>query len=101
MGTIEHRFTARLWAYQGKGAWHFVTVPGEAASEIRFHNPLLKGFAPVSCHVTIGRTRWKTALFPDSKSGSYLIAIKAEVRKAEGIAAGDTVHVTLSSRSEL
>jgi hypothetical protein len=98
---IEHRFKAKLWVYQGKGAWHFVTLPREAADEIRFHNPLTRGFMPIACEATVGMTRWKTSVFPDSKSGSYVLAVKADVRKAEKIKAGDAVHVTIVMKSAL
>lgn len=101
MDRIEHSFKARLWLYQGKGAWHFVTLPKAAADEIRFFNPLAKGFMPVACMATIGRTTWKTSVFPDSKSGSYLLAVKADVRKAEKLRAGDTVKVTVALKPAL
>lgn len=101
MDRIEHRFKAKLWVYQGKGAWHFVTLPKAAADEIRFHNPLARGFMPIACEVAIGKTSWKTSVFPDSKSGSYLLAVKADVRKAERIKAGDNVSVTVVVKSAL
>lgn len=101
MDRIEHSFKAKLWVYQGKGAWHFVTLPKEAADEIRFHNPLAKGFMPIACNAAIGRTNWKTSVFPDSKSDSYVLAVKADVRKAEKIKAGDAVHVTVVMKSAL
>ena len=54
---------------------------------------------------SIGKTSWNTSLFPTSagggsssggKNGPYLIAIKAEVRRAEGLADGDKVNITCS-----
>jgi uncharacterized protein DUF1905 len=101
MDKIEHSFKTKLWVYTGKGAWHFVTLPKEAADEIRFHNPLARGFMPIACNATIGRTSWKTSVFPDSKSGSYVLAVKAEVRKAEKIKVGDAVPVTIVMKSTL
>jgi hypothetical protein len=98
---LRYAFTTKLWLYQGKGAWHFVTLPKEAADEIRFHNPLARGFMPIACEATIGKTSWKTSVFPDSKSGSYVLAVKADVRKAEGIRAGDAVSVTIVMKSAL
>ncbi len=85
-------FTAPLWRYQGKGAWHFVTLPGDVAEAIRFFRPT-KGFMPVAVQAKIGATAWKTSVFPDSKSGSFLLAVKAGVRKTEGIGHGDVVTV--------
>jgi hypothetical protein len=92
---LRYNFKTKLWLYQGKGAWHFVTLPKEAAQEIRFFTPEAKGFMPVPVKATIGETTWKTSVFPDSKSGSYLLAVKAEVRQREVIAAGDDVAVRI------
>ena len=101
MDRIEHSFKAKIWVYQGKGAWHFVTLPKQAANEIRFHNPLARGFMPIACEATIGKTSWKTSVFPDSKSRSYVLAVKADVRKVEKIKPGDAVRVTIVVKSAL
>jgi hypothetical protein len=45
--------------------------------------------------VTIGKTKWKTSVFPDKRSGTYLLPLKAEVRKKEGIFSEDTVSLTI------
>ncbi len=87
-------FTGTLWRYSGKGAWHFVTLPADVAEAIRFFRPS-KVFTPVAVTAEIGASTWKTSVFPDSKSGSFLLAVKAEVRKAEGIGHGDDVRVSL------
>ena len=34
-------------------------------------------------------------LFPDSAAGSYVLPMKKQVRRAEGLVAGDTCEVTL------
>jgi Domain of unknown function (DUF1905) len=101
MQNLTYRFTAPLWIYQGKGAWHFVTLPKEAADEIRFFNVSAKGFMPISVSATIGATTWKTSVFPDSKSGSYLLAIKAGVRKAERLSNGQSIDVEVKVKSEI
>lgn len=95
MHDLRFEFTAPLWLYSGKGAWHFVTLPRDAANEIKFFNASAKGFMPIPVTATIGGTTWKTSVFPDSKSRSYLLAVKADVRKAEGLTAGDQVVVQL------
>jgi hypothetical protein len=96
MLNLCYTFTAELWLYSGKGAWHFVTLPADAAREIRFFSPQAKGFTPIKVKATIGETTWKTSVFPDSKSESFLLAVKADVRKRENIAAGDIVNVQVN-----
>jgi len=52
------------------------------------------GMIPVVVH--IGKTEWKTSLWP--KDGRYIVPIKASVREAEGLNEGDTVTVRLQVR---
>jgi len=88
-------FTAPLWLWNGKGAWHFVTLPVGESQIIKMAVPR-RGWGSVRVKARIGETSWATSIFPDSKSGAYLLPVKADVRKAEDIAPGDTVEVTLS-----
>lgn len=50
------------------------------------------GMIPVAAR--IGETGWTTSLFP--KDGSYIVPVKARVRKAEGIEVGDLMTVRLA-----
>lgn len=88
-------FITPLWLWNGKGAWHFVTLPVDDSQIIRMAVPR-RGWGSVRVKARIGETSWATSIFPDSKSGAYLLPVKAEVRKAEGIAPGDAVEVALS-----
>jgi hypothetical protein len=36
-----------------------------------------------------GQTTWRTSLFPDSRSGAFLLPLKAEVRRRETLVPGD------------
>jgi hypothetical protein len=101
MSSLNYEFTTRLWRWAGPSAWHFLTLPTAAADEIRFFNGSAKGFMPVACMATIGETTWKTSVFPDAKHGSYLLAVKAEVRKKENLRVDDEVTVKLAVRSDV
>lgn len=93
------RFNAPLWEWQAKAAWFFLTLPVEESGMIRMAanaGGKARGFGSVRVKATIGATRWNTSIFPDKKSGTYLLPVKAEVRKAEGFAVGDAVEVGLS-----
>ena len=50
------------------------------------------GMIPVTAR--IGRTEWKTSLFP--KDGRYVVPVKAVVREAEGLHEDDVVTVGLA-----
>ncbi len=87
----------KVWKYPGPGGWYFVTLGKTVSARIRKMNQShRRGFGSIHVKATIGATEWKTSIFP-TKEGTYLLAIKAEVRKKEGIEEGDnvTVRVTL------
>lgn len=76
---------------------HFVTLSKPAAAKVRAQSlGPRRGLGAVGVKVTIGATSWKTSIVPDSKSRSYLLPIKAGVRRREDISAGDTVKVTIA-----
>lgn len=89
---IEFEFTAELWLYQGHTAWHLMNLPKEESQQIKFYTSgTRRGWGAVRVLVKIGETEWKTSVFPDSKAGCYLLPVKKEVRKAEGLKAKDQV----------
>lgn len=91
-----HTVRAKVWLYDGVGGWHFVTLPARVSAIIRaVHGSKAKPFGSIRVSVRVGRTEWKTSLFPDKKTKSYLFALKAEVRKREGIVAGDVIRAEL------
>ena len=94
---MELTFTALLWRWQGDApaAWQFVTLPEEIGAQVKFVIGKRKGFGMVRLKATIGKTSWKTSIFPDKKSGSFLLPVKADVRKAEKLVDGQSVKVTL------
>lgn len=92
----EYKFEAKIWLYQGNGPWHFVSVPTEVSATVSDRHTLSKrGWGSIPVEVTIKKTSWKTSIFPDSKTKTYLLPIKAEVRKKEALAAGDLAKITL------
>lgn len=92
-------FTAEVWQWQGDGPWHFVTLPGDLADDIKASVAgRARGFGSVPVEATIGRTTWRTSLFPDKGSQSYLLPLKKSVREAEGIDEGSPVDVALTIR---
>lgn len=85
---MDREFSAELWEYEGEAPWVFVTLPTEIADEIEDQAPR-RGFGSVKVNVTCGDSRWSTSLFPDKKSGSFVLPLKKEVRVAEGLSPGD------------
>lgn len=88
---------AEVWRWQGSAAWHFVTLDAKSAAAVKKTQEGKKriGWGSVPVVATVGQTSWKTSIFPDSKRGSYLLPLKAAVRKKEGVEAGATITVAL------
>ncbi len=89
------KIKSRVWLYPGIAGWHFVGIPRKESEKIEGLQKLKKGFGSVPVAATVGKTTWNTSIFPDKKSGTYLLPIKVEVRKKENIFSGDEITVTL------
>jgi hypothetical protein len=91
---MNFEFDGKVWFWKGPAPWYFVTVPEKACAEIKGMSSFLTyGWGMIPATVRIGRTKYKTALWP--KDGAYIVPIKADVRKAEKINEGDTITVRL------
>jgi hypothetical protein len=95
--TKSYTFNAKVWLYPGEsGSWHFVTLPVEIAKDINDFFALAKrGWGSLPVVVTVGKAVWKTSIFPDKKTNSYLLPLKAEVRKKEAIRSGDSIDLMI------
>lgn len=96
MGDDGYMFTAELWEWDGKAAWHFFSLPEDVTDEIdeRFAHQAA-GFGSVKVTVTIGSTTWTTSIFPDTKRGTFILPVKKAVRIAEDLADGSTAELHL------
>jgi hypothetical protein len=77
--------------------WYFVTVPAKQSRDLKAILGLVtygRGMIPVD--VRIGKTKWKTSMFP--KDGRYIVPIKASVRKTENLELEDKVTIRLEIR---
>jgi hypothetical protein len=99
---VHHRATLWLWSGEGQGSWHFLTIEGDAGEAISAHEAMRRlelgsgrGFGSVKVEAQIGGTSWNTSVFP-SKTLGWILPVKASVRKAEGIVAGDETELTLT-----
>ena len=83
-----------IWHWRGPAPWYFVTVPPAECRAIKaLSASVTYGWGMIPATVRIGKTVWKTALWP--KDDRYIVPIKASVRKAEKLAEGDEVTVYL------
>lgn len=85
-----------VWSTEA-GSWHFVPISKKVGQMIKDKFAKnSRGFGSLPVEVTIGKTVWKTSIFPEKTSGSYILPVKAMVRKAEKIEAGDEIEFSVT-----
>jgi hypothetical protein len=92
-------FEAELWLWKGQApaAWVFLTLPEALATEVKIASLLApRGWGSVRVEAESEGVRWRTSLFPDRKSESYFLPVKAAVRKQLGVDVGEPITVTLT-----
>lgn len=92
-----YKFTVEVWRHNSSGGWYFVTLPNSVSKEIRsLFGELEEGWGRLKANATIGVTNWDSAIWYDTKRESYILPLKAEIRKKEEVDSGDTITVELS-----
>ncbi len=87
--------TGPVWRHSGEQGWHFLTVSGAAADDIRARGAK-GGFGSVRVRVELGESRWATSVFPEAGGATYVLPLRAEIRRREGLEDGDVITVRLS-----
>ena len=95
-GKIKYEFCEKSWQHSSPSGWYFVALPKEISKEIR---SILKfqeeGWGRLKAVAKIGKSEWKTAIWFDTKINTYLLPLKAEIRKKENISAEKEIDVTI------
>ena len=96
--------TGKLWRWSGAtgtGVWFFITIDGAAGEALsgtalmRRMEGSARGFGSIRVEAVIGGSRFSTSVFPQ-KGESWLLPVKASVRKAERLVEGDEVELGLA-----
>ncbi len=96
MTTAIPAFEAELWPWAARPSWIFLTLDPALADEVRLASFLApRGWGSVRVEACIDGIRWQTSLFPDGSTGSYVLPVKASVRRKLGADVGDRVSVRL------
>ena len=94
---LNLKFNGEIWYWKGPAPHYFVTVPAKQCDDLKAILKLVTyGWGMIPVNVQIGKTEWATSLFP--KEGSYIVPIKASVRKSENLQEGEKVTVRLELR---
>lgn len=89
---VKYQFSAKLWLHAPTGSWHFVSLSLAISKEIRsMFKSEEEGWGRLKATAKVGNSEWKTAVWYDTKQQTYLLPIKAEIRKKEKIVIDDTI----------
>ncbi|MCC6986015.1 MAG: DUF1905 domain-containing protein [Anaerolineales bacterium] len=87
-------FKGKIFQWRGPAPYLFVAVPEKESANIKaVSNLVTYGWGVIPVMVKVGKTEWKTSLFP--KDGRYLVPIKMLAQKAEKLNEGDEVRLRL------
>lgn len=96
MKGVPYEFRATPWQYKAPNGWYFVSMPETFSKEIRdtFINEE-EGWGRLKATAKIENTEWKTAIWFDTKMNTYLLPLKAEIRKKEQIGIDKEIKITI------
>ena len=98
--SAAYKIRSKVFLWSGMAAWHFIGVPKKQSEEIKkLFGTKARGWGSLPVEITLGKTRWKTSIFPDKKSGTYLLPLKAAIRKKEGASYDGTVSFLLNVKA--
>lgn len=100
MAKNRFRMRSEVWLYPGIAGWHFISLPKKQSQEIKkSFGAVARGWGSLPVLVTVGKSEWKTSIFPDKKSGTYLLPLKSGIRKKERINAKDIVTFSIEIKA--
>lgn len=93
---MRFEFSAIISRWPGNASYYFCLLPEEMAQEItELTNGIRRGFGSVRVDVRCGDSIWRSSIFKDSASSSYLLLLKKAIRVAEGLTEGSQVKIQI------
>jgi len=90
----QYQFSSKPWQYPAPGGWHFLSLPKKLSQELRTeYKSREEGWGRLRVTAQIGSSEWNAAIWFDTKSNSYMLPLKAEIRKKENFIIDRTVKV--------
>jgi hypothetical protein len=96
---VRLNFQANVIYWRGPSPFFFAPIPKPHVAELRqVARAVTYGWGMIPVDAVIGEVAFTTSLFP--KDETYLLPIKAAVRRRASITAGDLVEVELTILSD-
>ncbi len=92
-----YKSKSKVIVYPGMSGWRFLVILKKDGVDIKeAFGKMAKGWGSIPVLVTVGKTKWNTSIFPDKRSGTYFLPLKAQVRRKEKIVDDDIVSFTIN-----
>lgn len=96
---IQYIFSAKVFRYSTSSdmvGWTIALLPKELSVEIRNNfKHLEQGWGRMKATAKVGNSQWGTAIWFDTKQDTYLLPIKALIRKKEAIVLDEDVEISI------
>ena len=84
------KVSAKLQIFDMDAPWMYLPIPNEKVPNVR-----PGGWGSIPVIATIGKTTWKTSIFPTKEIG-YFLPVKKAVAKKESLTVGKLTKATFS-----
>ena len=99
MEKLKYEFSAKTYQYSSSEnmcGWTFVALPKELSIEIRNNFKWLEeGWGRMKITAKLGSSEWQTAIWFDTKQDTYLLPLKAKIRKQENVILDEDVKIII------
>lgn len=93
---IKYEFSSSMWKDASPGGWYFVSLPINISKEIRSNLQWQEeGWGRMKANVQIESLKWETAIWFDTKADTYLLPIKAAIRKKLNLEVNQQLKVAI------
>lgn len=83
-----------MWQHNSSGGWYFVSLPKNISKEIRENLKWQEeGWGRMKASAGIGELIWETAIWFDTKANTYILPIKAEIRKKKHLKINQSIEM--------
>jgi len=95
---IKYNFSGKIWKHHSNGGWFFVSLPKDISKEIKENLQWQEeGWGRMKASATVKGFEWNTAIWFDRKQDTYLLPLKADIRKKAHLELdNDTIAISIS-----
>jgi Domain of unknown function (DUF1905) len=80
---MNFEFTGKIWFWRGPAPWYFVSIPAKQSDNLNVISGLVTyGWGMIPVRVRIGKTEWRTSLYPKDGVSIFADHLDAEVTPA-------------------